>query len=183
MRKLRFQKFLIILLTLALILTWTMIGITMYKTHHRKEPPSLDVLPYNYKYYALEYVDTDLSKQDIRIILNMVYDVSYTYTEQSYIGEDIEGIAQSNPNRITILDSIDEITYITVLSHELTHLKYKTSNETFTEYTSLVTLYETNINVFQKAALNKARFIISGGYAGTEHDCGYYLQKYFKNLL
>ena len=113
----------------------------------------------------------------------MVYNVSYTYVEQDYLGDDIAGIAEANPNRITILDSLDIIDYITTLSHEISHLKYR-GNETYTEYISLVTLYETNISLFQKVALNKARLIVSGSiYARTEYDCGYYLQKYFKNLL
>ena len=186
MRKLRIQRIAIVLLLLALAATWTMTGIVIYKTEHRKEPeyPYYTVLPYNYEYHALEYVECNLSKQDIRIILNLFYDIEYTYVEQDYLGKDIEGIAEASPNRrITVLDSLDNITYISVLSHEICHLKYR-GNETYTEYISIVKLYETNISLFQKVALNRARMIVSGSiYAGTEYDCGYYLLKYFKNLL
>ena len=185
MKKLKIQRAIIVLLVLAIIATCIANGILVYKTEHRQKPvyPYFEVLPYNHQYYALEYVETNLTKQDIRIILDMVYNVSYTYVEQDYLGDDIAGIAEANPNRITILDSLDIIDYITTLSHEISHLKYR-GNETYTEYISLVTLYETNISLFQKVALNKARLIVSGSiYARTEYDCGYYLQKYFKNLL
>ena len=179
MRKLKIQRIVIAILVALLILTWIAIGIVKSKTKQLE----LAVIQYNHRHYAMEYVDCNLTKQEIRDVLDDIYGVSYIYYETNYLGEDVDGIAESKPNRISVLDSLDNETYIIVLSHELTHLKYQTSNETFTEYKSLTTLYETNIEVFKKAALNKVKFIIGGGYDGKEIDCGYYLLNYFKEVL
>lgn len=175
------QTIIIWALVIAIIAVWGAIGILKINT--KPAPPSLEVIPYEHIGYSFEYFDNKISKIDAKLILDLIYDIDYTYTEQDDLGEDITGRAMSNPNHIFIRKDLDLETYIVVLSHELTHLKYQTNNETFTEYTSLITLYETNIKMFQSAALNKARFIVGGNCDKKELDCGYYLLNYFGGKL
>ena len=175
------QTIIIWFLIISLVAVWAIIG--FLKINTKPTPPALEVKPYTNVGYSFEAFENTLSKEDVKQILDMVYQVKYSYTEQDNLGEDIEGYAYTNPNRVIVRKDLDLETYIVVLSHELTHLKYATNNETFTEYKSLTTLYETGISAFQSAALNKARFIVGGGYAGQELDCGYYLLIYFGGTL
>ena len=171
------NKIIWILVTLIAI-TWVIIGSLCVNTNKQKQ---LTVLPYKHKSYVFDVFECDMSKCEIKNKLDDVYDIRYEYAEQPYLGENIDGIA--TPNKIIVRDDLDTEQYIIVLSHELTHLKYNTNNETFTEYTSLVTLYESGENAFKVAALNKARFIVAGGYKGSDLDCGYYLLNYFGGKL
>lgn len=183
LKKLKIQSIIITTLIIALILVWIALFIVIKNIDTKKVLPTLKVQPYTYANYEFEVVENTLSKTDVKQILDYIYKIDYTYKEQAYLGRDLDGIAFAQPNTVIIKADLDVYTYTRVLAHELTHLKYETSNETFTEYTALVTLYETNISMFQKVALNQARFIIGGGYEGTELDCGYYLLNYFGGKL
>ena len=123
MRRIKIQRIIIVILIALIILTWVAIGVIKNKTKQLE----LAVVQYPYKHYPLEYVDCNLTKQEIRDALDDVYGIDYIYHETNYLGEDVDGIAESKPNRISVLDSLDNETYIIVLSHELTHLKYQTS--------------------------------------------------------
>ena len=68
-------------------------------------------------------------------------------------------------------------------AHELTHLKYFTKNETFTEYNTIIELYESNEPYFKYLALKFANGIINyNWFKNTKYDCGLYLQKYFNKI-
>lgn len=68
--------------------------------------------------------------------------------------------------------------YTFFLAHELTHLKYYTANECFTEYTAIITLYESGNEYFKNVALWRANATIQS-HLQDEYDCGYYLLEYF----
>lgn len=69
--------------------------------------------------------------------------------------------------------------YTFFLAHELTHLKYFTANECFTEYTAIITLYESGNEYFRNVALWRAHLTLQAN-SQDEYDCGYYLLEYFK---
>lgn len=178
------QKKIIVILLLSLVLVWTAIFMVKCNT---KKPPSLAVIEYTHRDCRLEKVECNLNKTEIKLILDAFYDVKYDYEEKDYLGHKYEsavlGTASIKPNKIVVMNNLTNETYCVVLAHELTHIKYKTSDETFTEYKSIVLLYETKIPMFQKSALNRARRIVSGHFKGTEYDCGYYLLNYFGGIL
>ena len=70
--------------------------------------------------------------------------------------------------------------YTFFLAHELTHLKYYTGNECFTEYKAIITLYESGNEYFKNVALCQANATMLNNLQ-DEYDCGYYLVEYFKN--
>lgn len=173
------KKFIIIILSILLALVIGFDIYLVYRHHHPKEPPHLDVIPYEHFYMEQEYIETQYTKPQIRIMLDNIYNTKYKYKEVEEIEELVGGYTHNGT--IYVDKNVDTIDYIIILAHEVTHIKYATSNETFTEYTSIVTLYESNNILFQKVALNRAKLIVGGGLYGTEYDCGYYLIQYFKD--
>lgn len=174
-----------------LIIIWTLIELIaiasvlnmfiVIKSNNKDKPPALEVKPYTHKYIPLETVKCDLNKPEAKSIIDNIYKVEYICNEVDFIADYVMGYTQGKS--ILILNSLSITDYIIVLSHELTHVKYNTSNETFVEYTSIITLYEKGDDTFKKIALNRAKLIIAGCYKGTDYDCGYYLLEYFKNQL
>lgn len=177
------KKIIIWVLSILLGLTTIANVIITYKIKNIDKPATLRVVPYEHYYSPQEEIICNLTKAEVKELLNDIYQTSYTYSEQEYLGENVKGVADVTNKHITLLSDLHTIRYIEVLSHEIVHIKYQTSNETFTEYTSIVTLYESGIETFKKIALNKARLIISGTYENTQYDCGYYLLKYFGEEL
>lgn len=180
------KKIVIWILSILLIfVTITNIQITLAIRHQKKT--TLKVVEYQHVSYDLEEFKCDLSRKEIKRILDAFAGVSYKYVEVDDLWCDVKyataGIADIKNKTITLVNWLPEEYYVVTLAHELTHLKYKAYNETFTEYKSLTWLYETNIRAFQIASLNRAKTIIRGDYAGTEYDCGYYLLEYFKGVL
>lgn len=179
------KKITIWILSILIVLSVIANGIMVYKIKNKPKPPSLDVIPYEHYYIPQDIILCTLTKTEVKEMIDDVYKTSYTYNEVGYLGVDLrgdtlQGNADTTNRHISVLSNLQIINYIEVLSHEIVHIKYQTTNETFTEYTSIISLYESDVGVFRSVALNRARFIIGGGCAGTEYDCGYYLIEYFK---
>lgn len=171
------KKFIIIILSILVAIAIGFDIYLVYRHHHPKEPPHLDIIPYEHFTIPQEHIETELSKAEIRTMLDSLYNIKYTYREIEE-REQLEW-GYTHDGVIEIVNYISPIDYVHVLAHEMTHIKYGTSNETFTEFKTITTLYESNNILFQKVALNRAKFIISGGLAHDERDCGYYLLEYF----
>ena len=71
-------------------------------------------------------------------------------------------------------------TMIKAYAHELAHIKYQTLNDSYATYQAIITLYESNDEIFKHIAIDYANDVLTGGYKGTDYDCGYYLLEYFK---
>ena len=179
------KTIIIILSLLLLIVTIANVQITL-KIRHKKRT-TLEVVEYQHVDYELDQFECELSRMEVKAILDAFAGMSYKYVEVRDIWQGDKyataGTTDIKNKTITLVDWLPTEKYIVVLAHELIHLKYKAENETFTEYKSLTWLYETNIRAFQIASLNRAKTIIRGDYAGTEYDCGYYLLQYFKGEL
>lgn len=66
-----------------------------------------------------------------------------------------------------------------VLAHEMTHLKYVTKNETWTNFKTWQTLYESNNKVLKQRAEYAIKEYCQNGYLkNTEYDISYYIVKY-----
>ena len=73
--------------------------------------------------------------------------------------------------RIIVVDpSLDDTHYIVATVHELLHLKNFTISETYTQFQTFVTLYESANPLFHRAALILALEIFRGAYA-KDYTC------------
>lgn len=68
---------------------------------------------------------------------------------------------------------------IKAYAHELAHVKYQTFNDCYVTYKAIITLYESDNTFHKYVAVEYANDVLSGGYADTSYDCGYYLLEYF----
>lgn len=173
------KKIIIIILSILLSIILAFDIYLVYNHVNKKPQLSLDVIPYEHFYMEQEHIETQYTKLEIKKMIDDIYNVNYEYQEVGFLNSNVLGKSDIEKRVVNVVPYTTEIEYIWVLSHELVHIKYQTTNETFTEYTSIITLYESNNILFQKVALNRAKFIISGAYQGTEYDCGYYLLEYF----
>lgn len=175
-------KKIIIWVLSVLIIFVTIANIQIIFAIRHQNKTELKVVEYQHVNYELENFECSLSKQEIKIIMDALLDVSYKYYEIDDLGGDlrflITGTANIKDKTIKVLSTISKECFITTLAHEIMHIKYKSHNDTFTEYKALTWLYETNINVFKVASLNRMKTIVRGDYAGTDYDCGYYILKY-----
>lgn len=107
----------------------------------------------------------------------------YFYAEKS-MRTSIGAITNLTLRKITMNDCFigNKNLYTFFLAHELTHLKYYTANECFTEYTAIITLYESGNDYFKNVALWRASLIIQSNLQ-DEYDCGYYLLEYFAKYV
>lgn len=175
------KKQIILIYILVFMLILSLIGLfIVIRMQNRLKPEYLPVKQYQHRYIPLEKIECDLTKKEAKQIVDSLYNVKYDYKEVNII-DDNGSAGYTNNRQVLVLNSLNVEDYIVVLSHELVHIKYNTFNETFVEYTSIVTMYESDIDIIQKISLNRARLIIAGCYANTDYDCGYYLLEYFEN--
>ena len=183
-RKSAIKIALIILLSIGIVLA-TINNILIVTTHKRIQSYRLDIIPYEHFYIPMQELDCNYTKQEVKSILDKKYKQKYTYSEANLYESHSNGflytaaITNIKEKTIIISSTLSIEEYIYVMSHELTHLKYKSTNETWVEYTAIIALYESGNDVFEIVALNRARQIVSGFFINTEYDCGYYLLEYF----
>lgn len=168
------QNFIIICLLLLIFLT---ISSSFYIMWGNKMKPEA--------YTKVEYEYVDVPEYDIREATEQVkklFNVPHIYIERE-IYDFVYGKAIPLLHIVMIQDNLrlyHKDTYIYTYAHELAHVKYATSNETFTEYKSIVVLYESGIDYLQAIAWNEAVNIMRGCYRGNKYDCGKQLIDYFK---
>lgn len=138
---------------------------------------TLDVIYYEHLNLPQQPINCALTKHEIKSMLDDFYNIYYIYYEDETLDISIGGFVEDNT--ITINANLNNIDYLYALAHEITHIKYKITDETLTEYRTIVDLLESGNSLFEQVAMNRARLIVSGGVAGTEYDCGYYLLPYF----
>lgn len=139
---------------------------------------TLEVVPYEHLTLPQQPINCTLTNAEIKSMLDDFYKLKYTYYEDATI-TGLEG-GYTEGNTITISSNLTNVEYLYALAHELTHLKYRIVDETLAEYRTIIDLIESGNTLFEQVGMNRARMIISGGMAGTEYDCGYYLRKYLQ---
>ena len=170
------KKLIIIILSIMVAIVVAFDIYLVYRHYNPKEPPSLEVIPYEHLTLPTKPIECNLTKQEIKSLLDKFYRIRYTYGEFDSLSDD----GYVNGNHIVIKSSLTKEEYLFALAHEITHIKYETSNETFVEYTTIIELYESGNELFKQVALNKTRMILSGSAMGTDYDCGAYLLTYFE---
>lgn len=109
------------------------------------------------------------------------FDTVHWVTESDYFSDN--QYAKSSPLfRHVVLKNCATLdgTMIKAYAHELAHIKYQTTNDSYATYQAIITLYESNDEILKHVAIDYANDVLTGGYYGTDYDCGYYLLEYFK---
>lgn len=104
----------------------------------------------------------------------------YIYKEKATQQKGYYGKTYIIPRVVIVDSSIDITNYIFTLTHELMHLKHKTSNERFTNFQTFKVLYESNIPDLQYVALWYAKKDMAGRIL-EEYSCWGHISEYLQN--
>ena len=171
--RVRIQNALIVLLSLALVLT-------IFQVLHIQFSHSLEIKSYQIQNITIgNRPQLTLTKQTARTTIANLFNTPHIYFEKDLPPQD-NGISIIMWRVVQIDKDLDVHTYIVTYTHELCHVRYQVGNETYTAYMTFVRLYESNNAELQYHALVYAQDIISGDYSGTKYDCGYYILEYLK---
>lgn len=155
---------------------------------------------YKYSYYAVEEVEQstlekinnienphiDYTRKEIKqIVSSNLKFKNYIYIEADNFSDGRLGRALVPLNSIIVKPNIsDKEEYAIMLTHELIHLKYHTTNETFTQFMTFKHLYESNNEYLKYASKILALDIFNGEYShAKQYDCGYYIIKYLEEKV
>lgn len=167
------QNSLIIMLSLALALT-------IFQVWHIRFSNSLEIKPYTTQYITIQNKpQLTLTKESACTTIAELLDTPHIYLEKDLQAQE-NGRSRILWRVIEINKNIDIHTYIITYTHELCHVRYQVSNETYTAYMTFVRLYESGNAELRYHALVYAQDVIGGGYNGTAYDCGYYILEYLK---
>ena len=120
------------------------------------------------------------SKNDIYKLVRKEFNSWCIYFECDDLGEGVNGRACPQINAVFIKKGLNSFDYTMTLAHEISHCKLKTIYECRTEYNAIVKLIESDNEYLHFIGMYWANNILNEGKAGTEYDCGYYLDKYLK---
>lgn len=162
----------IIIITILIVLNvyfWSVIGYSKLSYNTYKPKP--------YEQTRLEVIqnDTVLTKADVKELIASIYNTPHFYKEK-----DLNQMGRSIIlfRKVEIDKDLSVYDYTITYTHELTHIKYCTENETWVSYQTFKTLYESGNAELRYIALNYANKVLNGYWQGTEYDCGYYILKY-----
>lgn len=171
--RVRIQNALIVLLSLALVLT-------IFQVLHIQFSHSLEIKSYQIQNITIaNRPQLTLTKQTARTTIAKLFNTPHIYREKDLPPQE-NGRSKIMWRIVEIDKNLDVHTYIVTYTHELCHVRYQVGNETYTAYMTFVRLYESNNAELQYHALVYAQDVISGDYSGTEYDCGYYILEYLK---
>lgn len=163
------KTIIIIILIVLNVYFWGVLGCS--KLSYKNYKPK----PYEYTQLYNTQVNITLNKMSARKLISKLVKTPHTYKEKQ-----IDGYGRSVIlfRKVEINTNLSIEDYIVTYTHELTHLKYCTLNETWVSYKTFKTLYESGNAELRYVALNYANEVLSGSWQGTDYDCGYYILKY-----
>lgn len=164
----------IIAVLLFLIVTVNIISFTLFfKTKMR-------VKSYERGYIVTASIGFDEpSKEEAATLVRDLYNTPHSFKEADLNNKN--GHADILNEVVYIDENLTISDFIYAYAHELTHIKYKTTDETFVTYKSIITLYESNNHILECVALSATTEILNGCADGSQYDCGYYLIEYFSD--
>lgn len=160
----------IVLLSLALLLTWIEIYhlFFYYKMKGKPFRKTLINNPYECK---------EVDRQNYKQILDDLFDTPHI----TRVWPKLEDACSLPMFHIMYMNESTFNYYdVKTYAHELTHIKYQTYNECFTCYTCIITLYESGNEFLKFIAINYANDITCYYDEQDDGNCGYYLIEYFK---
>lgn len=167
------RKIIIIIILIVLnVYFWGILGYSKlsYMNYKPKE--------YEYTQLYNPQVNITLDKSSAKKLINKLVKTPHFYKEKQI---DDYGRSVILYRKVEINTNLPIEDYVITYTHELTHLKYCTENETWVSYTTFKTLYESGNDELRYIALNYANEVLRGCWQGTDYDCGYYILKYLIN--
>lgn len=165
------KRIIIIILIVLNLYFWGIIGYSKLSYNNYKPKP------YEYTQLYNPQVNITLDKSSARKLISKVVKTPHFYKEKQI---DDYGRSIILYRKVEINTDLSIEDYVITYTHELTHLKYCTLNETWVSYKTFKTLYESGNAELRYIALNYANEVLRGNWQGTEYDCGYYILKYLK---
>lgn len=139
-------------------------------------------LPYKeYTWTKLEYNiirPYNWDEERVREEIDKLLDVNYSLLRKDLPGN-ILGKANLITFHIDIEPNLSLEMYTFTLTHEITHLKYYTVNERFTNYYAWLILYESGIDYFKQVALAIADQDFRG-LTYYDYSCAGYIEEYLR---
>lgn len=165
----------IIVLVLGNIIIWTNFFIIKYRYNYAPiECARIEYTPSNVPNF-------DLEREEAIALIDDLFGINYTLKWGDLKEDGILGHTVLILNIVTLDNTLTGWEILDTLTHELCHIKYYTSNETYTELMSFVELYESDNEILK----NRAEWMIFEQCVlkvrnGTEYDASYYILEYLK---
>lgn len=119
-------------------------------------------------------------KCELKALIEDVFDVPHFYVEYKDLSPLIKGDAIEQINMVFVDKDLDGFDYASALAHELSHCKYQSNNECYTEFMAIKTLIESKYEYTQNLGKYWANRITNGYKDDGERDCGWYLIQEYK---
>lgn len=143
-------------------------------------------LPYKYAdlgNISWEVVQSNKTREEIREDINKLVNITnddYTLEEKYLLDDNMTAGKAFLISRVIYIDPrLDDANYVMTLTHELVHIKYRSGDERFTQYTAWTLLYTSNNSYFTNIALWQA-YVDNAGLINREYSITGYIEKYFK---
>ena len=106
------KKLIIIILSIMVAIVVSFDIYLVYRHYNPKEPPSLEVIPYEHLTLPTKPIECNLTKQEIKSLLDKFYRIRYTYGEFDSLSDD----GYVNGNHIVIKSSLTKEEYLSSTS-------------------------------------------------------------------
>ena len=124
------------------------------------------------------YEETPQTKNEIVELVNNEFGFQYVLYYTNFNDLFINGRATLFFNIIEIDEDLAGEQFAIVLTHELVHLKYRTTDERFTNFHTFLTLYESQSPYLNYCSIILANMVFSHSFYPTAYDCCYYIADY-----
>ena len=138
----------------------------------------LEVRDYTAMELVFDEMEYTITKQEAKELVATLYNVEHSYEETNDLPESDAANSNIARKEVRIRPDLELLEYTISYAHELTHIKYRSYDETYTAYQTFVDLYESGHAELQNMSIVYAQSVLYGCYAGTEYDCGYYILEY-----
>ena len=132
---------------------------------------------------AISEPEIEYSKKELKVLVeDNIHFTSYLYIEVTNLWDIHAGLTSIPTHTVMVLKNLNNMEYVETLTHEIIHLKYCTSNETFTNFMTFKYLYESDNQYLKFASREMAMNILYDDYSSAkQYDCGYYIIKYLED--
>lgn len=163
----------LIVVILANIVVWTNLLIIKYRYNYSPvDCARIEYTPNNAP-------NLDLERDEAIALIDNLFGINYTLKWGDLKKDGLLGTSKVIINVVTLDNTLTGWDILYTLTHELCHIKYYTSNETYTEFRTFVELYESNNDVLKNRAewLIYEQCVLKTRY-GTEYDSSWYIIDY-----
>ena len=171
MKARKIKTVIIVILVIANLIAWPMV-------FYSRLSHQIKVRYYEETQLEVIEVEQTLTHKQAKAKIKNLMKTPHLYFEINIDEEGLNGQVIMMLGTVQIDKGLSIHDYIITYTHELTHLKHFTGNETYCSYMTFVHLYESGDVELRYHALVYANKVLSGEFKGTDYDCGYYILDY-----